>query len=78
LFFNLQTLYGIQQYYNSKRYILPSLLKELESLGISINHLHYLNNNRELYRLADNLKQGFMNEIRDCEEQGLFVNPGGG
>lgn len=56
---------------------LPSLLRELESLGISINHIHRLNNNRELYHLADNLKQGFLNEIRDSEEEGLFVNPGG-
>jgi hypothetical protein len=37
-----------------------------------------LNDNRELYHLADNLKQEFMNEIREMEEQGLFVNPGGG
>ena len=50
--------------------ILPSLLQELNSLGISINHIHQLNNNRELYHLADNL--------RDSEEQGIFVNPGGG
>ena len=59
-------------------WILPSLLQDLESLGISINHLHYLNDNRELYRLAENLEQEFMNEIREAEEQGLFVNPGGG
>ena len=58
--------------------ILPSLLQELNSLGISINHLYQLNNNRELYHLADNLKQKFMHEIRGSEEQGLFVNPGGG
>lgn len=62
---------------------LSSLEEELKSLGISINHLPHLNNNREiyhlaLYRLSDNLKQGFMHEIRDSEEQGLFVNPGGG
>lgn len=62
---------------------LPSLVEELKSLGISINHLPHLNNNREIYHLAlyclsDNLKQGFMHEIRDSEEQGLFVNPGGG
>jgi hypothetical protein len=37
-----------------------------------------LNNNRELYNLADNLKHAFMLEIRDSEEQGIFVNPGGG
>ena len=58
--------------------ILPSLLQELNSLGISINHLHQLNNNRELDRLADNLKHAFVQEIRDSEEQGIFVNPGGG
>jgi predicted glycosyltransferase involved in capsule biosynthesis len=60
------------------RDILSSLVEELESLGISINHIHHLNDNRELYHLADNLKQEFMNEIREMEEQGLFVNPGGG
>ena len=60
------------------RDILASLVQELESLGISINHIHHLNDNRELYRLADNLKQEFMNEIREMKEQGLFVNPGGG
>jgi hypothetical protein len=65
------------------RDILSSLVEELKSLGISINHLPPLNNNREiyclaLYRLSDNLKQGFMHEIRGSEEQGLFVNPGGG
>ena len=58
--------------------ILPSLLQELNSLGISINHLYQLNNNRELYHLADNLKQKFMHQIRGSEEQGIFVNPGGG
>ena len=58
--------------------ILPSLLQELNSLGISINRLHQLNNNRELYHLADNLKQKFMHQIRGSEEQGIFVNPGGG
>ena len=58
--------------------VLPSLLQELETLGISINHLDCLNDNRELDNLADNLKQEFMNEIREMEEQGLFVNPGGG
>jgi hypothetical protein len=36
------------------------------------------NNNRELYHLADNLKRAFMDEIRDSEEQRIFVNPGGG
>lgn len=58
--------------------VLPSLLQELETLGISINHLDYLNDNRELDNLADNLKQQFMEEIREMEEQGLFINPGGG
>jgi hypothetical protein len=58
--------------------VLPSLLQELEALGISIHHLDYLNDNRELDNLVDNLKQEFMNEIREMEEQGLFVNPGGG
>ncbi len=58
--------------------VLPSLLQELETLGISINHLDYLNDNRELDNLADNLKQEFINEIREMEEQELFVNPGGG
>lgn len=58
--------------------ILPSLLQELNSLGISISHLHQLNNSRELYHLADNLKQKFMHEIRGSKERGIFVNPGGG
>jgi predicted glycosyltransferase involved in capsule biosynthesis len=65
------------------RDILSSLVEELESLGISINHLPHLNNNGEiyhiaLYRLSENLKQGFMHEIKHGEEQGLFVSPGGG
>ncbi|MFL6495867.1 MAG: hypothetical protein ACJ703_05510 [Nitrososphaera sp.] len=58
------------------RSILPPLLLGLESLGISIKHLDYMNGNRELYRLAENLKQEFMNEIMETKEQGLFVNPG--
>jgi len=58
--------------------VLPYLVQELESLGISINSLHPLNNNRELCHLAESLKQEYMNEIRDSEEQGIFVNPGGG
>jgi hypothetical protein len=58
--------------------VLPSLLQELETLGISINHLDYLNDSGELENLADNLKQQFMEEIREMEEQGLFINPGGG
>jgi hypothetical protein len=58
--------------------ILPSVVQELKSLGISINHLDRLNNKGELDRLADNQKQDFMHKIRASEEQGLFVNPGGG
>ena len=58
--------------------ILPSLLQELNSLGISINHLHQLNNNRELYNLVDILKHAFMLKIKNSEGQGIFVNPGGG
>jgi hypothetical protein len=58
--------------------VLPSLLQELETLGISIHHLDYLNDSGELENLADNLKQQFMEEIREMEEQGLFINPGGG
>ena len=61
-----------------QRGILPSIVQELESLGVSINHIHHLNDNRELYHLADNLKQEFMNEIREMQEQGHFGNPGGG
>ena len=60
------------------RSILSPLLLDLESLGISINHLDRLNNDRELYCLAENLKQEFINKIKETEEQGLFVNPGGG
>jgi len=60
------------------RSVSRSLLQELETLGISIKHLDYLNDSRELDNLAENLKQEFMNEIREMEEQGLFVNPGGG
>ena len=61
-----------------QRGILPSIVQELESLGVSINHIHHLNDNRELYHLADNLKQEFMNEIREMKEQRLIGNPGGG
>ena len=61
-----------------QRGILPSILQELDSLGISINHLHPLNNNRELYYLAESVKQEFMNEMVEMEEQELFINPGGG
>lgn len=59
------------------RSILSPLLLGLESLGIFIKHLDYMNGNRELYRLAENLKQEFMNEIMETKEQGLFVNPNG-
>jgi hypothetical protein len=69
-------IYDIQRYCDSGRR--TSLLQELETLGISIHHLDYLNDNRELDNLVDNLKQEFMNEIREMEKQGLFVNPGGG
>lgn len=55
-----------------------SVLRELEALGISINHLDSLNDIKELNNLAENLKQEFMNEIREMEELGIFVNPGGG
>ena len=58
--------------------ILPSLLQELETLGISIHHLDYLNDSEELENLAHNLKQQFMEEMREMEKQGLFINPGGG
>ena len=58
--------------------VLSSLLQELETLGISVHHLDYLNDSGELDNLADNLKQQFMEEIREMEEQGLFINPGGG
>jgi len=58
--------------------ILPWLLQELNSLGISINQLDQSNNNRELYYLANNLKQDFLYKIRENMKQGIFVNPGGG
>lgn len=58
--------------------VLPSLLQELETLGISIHHLDYLNDSGELANLADNLKQQFMEEIREMEKEGPFINPGGG
>jgi len=37
-----------------------------------------LNDDKELDNLAYNLKQKFVKEVRKMEEQGLFVNPGGG
>lgn len=56
-----------------------SPLLELESLGISIKHVvDDLNDDKELDNLADNLKQKFVKEVRKMEEQGLFINPGGG
>ena len=59
--------------------VLSPLLLELESLGISIKHVvDDLNDDKELDNLADNLKQKFVKEVRKMEEQGLFINPGGG
>jgi hypothetical protein len=59
--------------------VLSPLVQELESLGISIKHIvDDLNDVNELENLADNLKQKFVKEIRQMQEQGLFVNPGGG
>ncbi|HEX2170136.1 MAG TPA: hypothetical protein VHF65_07545 [Nitrososphaera sp.] len=58
--------------------IRPSLVQELESLGLSLNNLDFLNDSGELDNLTDNIKQEFMNEIREMEEQGFFVNLGGG
>jgi hypothetical protein len=59
--------------------VLSPLVQELESLGISIKHIvDDLNDVNELENLADNLKQKFVKEIREMQEQGLFVNPGGG
>lgn len=59
--------------------VLSPLLLELESLGISIKHVvDDLNDDKELDNLADSLKQKFVKEVRKMEEQGLFVNPGGG
>lgn len=59
--------------------VLSPLAKELESLGISIKHLTGdLNDDKELENLADKLKDEFLREIREMEEKGIFVNPGGG
>ena len=58
--------------------VLPDLLQELESLGISIKHLDELNDCKEIYNLTENVKQEIMNQIREMQEEGLFVNPGGG
>lgn len=58
--------------------VLADLLQELESLGISIKHLDELNDCKEIYNLTENVKQEFMNQIREMEEEGLFLNPGAG
>ena len=59
--------------------VLSPLVQELESLGISVKHIvDDLNDVNELDNLADTLKQKFVKEIREMQEQGLFVNPGGG
>ena len=55
--------------------VLPSLLQELETLGISINHLDYLNDSGELDNLADNLKQQFMEEIREMKNKDFSLTP---
>jgi hypothetical protein len=59
--------------------VLSPLLQELESLGIPIKHVaDDPNDNKELENLADKLKDEFLKEIREMEEKGIFVNPGGG
>jgi DNA-binding transcriptional MerR regulator len=58
--------------------VLPPLLQELESLGISIKEICHLNDDKELENLADNLKREFLKEKKEMEEKGLFVNPGAG
>jgi hypothetical protein len=59
--------------------VLSPLLQELESLGISIKHrVGDLNDDKELENLADKLKDEFLEEIKEMEEKGIFVNPGGG
>ena len=59
--------------------VLSPLILELESLGISIKHVvDELNDDKELDNLAGNLKQKFLKEVRKMQEEGLFVNPGGG
>jgi hypothetical protein len=58
--------------------VLPPLLQELESLGISIKHICDLNNDKELDNLADNLKHEFLKEIEEMKEKGFFINAGGG
>jgi hypothetical protein len=58
--------------------VLPPLLQELESLGISIKDICDLNDDKELENLADNLKREFLKEKKGMEEKGLFVNPGAG
>ena len=57
----------------------PPLLQELESLGISIKRIvSDPNDDKELENLADKLKDEFLKEVKEMEEKGLFVNPGGG
>jgi hypothetical protein len=59
--------------------VLSPLLQELESLGISPKHMvGDLNDDKELENLADKLKDEFLKEIKEMEEKGIFVNPGGG
>jgi len=58
--------------------VLPPLLQELESLGISITHICDLNDDKELENLADNLKREFLKAIKETKENGSFVNPGAG
>ena len=59
--------------------VLSPLAQELESLGISIKHMAGdLNDDKELENLADKLKDEFLKEIREMEEKGIFINPGGG
>jgi hypothetical protein len=57
--------------------VLP-LLQELESLGVSINRICDLNDDKELENLADNLKLEFLKAIKEAKENGFFVNPGAG
>jgi hypothetical protein len=58
--------------------VLPPLLQELESLGVSINRICDLNDDKELENLADNLKREFLKAIKETKENGFFVNPGAG
>jgi hypothetical protein len=63
---------------NIMQSVLPPLLQELESLGISITHICDLNDDKELENLADNLKREFLKAIKEIKENGFFVNPGAG